>query len=109
MTSGGAGDWRSRGRRDAIPKPVSQTCPVAPLTNTWAGLRILVEQAPPVELAQCGREPDGEAQPLRQCQRAAQEARQRLAPRVREHQHGPPLMLRERQRPHGPGGIELRP
>jgi hypothetical protein len=72
-------------------------------------LEVLVEQAPPVELAQRGRQPDGEAQPLRQCQRAAQETRQRLAPRILQHQHGPPLVLRERQRPHGPGRIELCP
>jgi hypothetical protein len=69
---------------------------------------VLVDQAPPVELAQRHREPDGDAQPLRQCQRATQEARERLAPRVRKYEHGPPLVLDERQRPHGPGGIECR-
>ena len=37
-------------------------------------LDILVDQAPPVELAQRHREPDGNAQPLRQRQGAAQEA-----------------------------------
>ena len=66
-------------------------------------------QAAPVDLAERGRQPDGEAQPLRQRQRATQEARQRLAAGVLEHQHGPPLMLRERQRLHGPGGVERRP
>ena len=83
--------------------------PGRPVDEHMGRLDVLVDQAPPVELAQRGREPDGEAQPLRQRQRAAQAARQRLAAWVREHQHGPPLMLRERQRPYGPGGIELRP
>jgi hypothetical protein len=62
-----------------------------------------------VELAQCDREPDGDAQPLRDRQWAIQEVREWLAPRVGEHEHGPPLVLAERQRPHGPGGIERRP
>ena len=62
MNSGGAGDGRSRGRRDAMPKPVSQTWPVAPLTNTWAGLRSLWMQAPPVELAERRCQADGQAQ-----------------------------------------------
>ncbi len=41
MVSGGAGAWRSRGSREARPKPVSQTWPVAELTSTLAGLRSL--------------------------------------------------------------------
>jgi hypothetical protein len=72
-------------------------------------LDILVDQAPPVELAQRHREPNGDAQPLRYRQWAIQEARERLAPRVGEHEHGPPLVLDERERPHGPGGLERRP
>ena len=38
-------------------------------------LDVLVDQAAPVELAERGREPDGEAQDLRQLQRAAEQAR----------------------------------
>jgi hypothetical protein len=41
MNSGGSGAWRSRGRREAMPKPVSQTWPVAELTSTLAGLMSL--------------------------------------------------------------------
>ncbi len=62
-----------------------------------------------MELAQCDRETDGDAQPLLDRQRATQQARERLAPRVGEHEHGPPLVLDERQGPHGPGGIERGP
>jgi hypothetical protein len=52
---------------------------------------------------------DGErqAQAAADLHRRAQQQRERLAPRVREHQRGPPLVLDERERPHGPGGIEL--
>jgi hypothetical protein len=70
-------------------------------------LEILVDQAPPVQVAQRHREPNGDAQPLRQRHRATQETRERLAPRVGEHEHGPPLVRDERQRPHRPGGIEF--
>ena len=97
--------WQARG--DA--KARQPDLPSRLVDEHMGRLEVLVEQAPPVELAQRGRQPAGEAQPLRQRQRATQEARQRLAPRVREHQHGPPLMLRERQRLHGPGGVERRP
>jgi hypothetical protein len=41
MSSGGSGDWRSRGRREAMPKPVSQTWPVAELTRILLGLTSL--------------------------------------------------------------------
>ena len=41
MISGGSGAWRSRGRREAMPKPVSRTCPVAQFTRILAGLMSL--------------------------------------------------------------------
>ena len=41
MISGGSGAWRSRGRREAMPKPVSHTCPAAESTITLAGLMSL--------------------------------------------------------------------
>jgi hypothetical protein len=40
MNCGGASDWRSRGRRDAIPNPVSQTLSTSS-TSTFAGLMSL--------------------------------------------------------------------
>ncbi len=40
MISGGAGAWRSRGSRDAMPKPVSQTWPESS-TSTFSGLTSL--------------------------------------------------------------------
>src|SRR5258705_5989258 len=41
MVSGGAGDCRSRDRREAIPKPVSLTSPVVRFTRILAGLMSL--------------------------------------------------------------------
>jgi hypothetical protein len=38
IISGGSADWRSRGRREAIPKPVNQTAPLAESTRMLAGL-----------------------------------------------------------------------
>ena len=41
MVSGGSGACRSRGRREAMPKPVSRTSPVARFTRILAGLMSL--------------------------------------------------------------------
>ena len=41
MVSGGSGAWRSRGSREAMPKPVSRTCPSAQFTRILAGLMSL--------------------------------------------------------------------
>ena len=80
-----------------------------PVDEHMGRLDILVDQAPPVELAQRDREPDGDAQPLRYRQWAIQEARERLTPRVGEDEHGPPLVRGEGERPDGPAGVELGP
>ena len=96
-----------QGRRDA--KAQEPDLAGRPVDEHMGRLDILVNQAPPVQVAQRHREPNGDAQPLRYRQWAAQEARERLAPRIREYEHGPPLVLDERQGPHGPGGIERGP
>ncbi len=62
MTSGGSGDWRSRGRRDAMPKPVSQTSPVATSTRTLAGLMSLWMRPRSWNWPKRGRQADGDAQ-----------------------------------------------
>src|SRR5260221_13238683 len=41
MNSGGPGTWRSRERREAIPKPVSRARPVAGLRRTFGGFTSL--------------------------------------------------------------------
>ena len=56
MNSGGSGDWRSRGRRDAIPNPVSQTCPVVGIDEHIRRLDVLMDEPTSVEPAKCGRQ-----------------------------------------------------
>jgi len=51
MNSGGSADWRSRGNREAIPKPISHTWPVLGSIMTLAGFEVLVDEAPTVQLA----------------------------------------------------------
>jgi len=41
MNSGGSGDCRSRGSREAMPKPINHTWPVAAFTSVLAGLMSL--------------------------------------------------------------------
>ena len=62
MDSGGSGDWRSRGSREAIPNPVSQTWAVAALTRTLAGLMSLWISPAACTLADAPRDADREAQ-----------------------------------------------
>ena len=59
MTSGGSGAWRSRGRREAMPKPVSQ--PGQSRVDEHIGwLDVLVDEAAPVDLAERSRHADGQ-------------------------------------------------
>ena len=64
MISGGAGDWRSRGRRDAIPNPVSHTLPV--VDEHIGRLDVLMDEAAPMNVAERCRQVDGEMQEVRQ-------------------------------------------
>ena len=109
MNSGGSGDWRSRGRREAMPKPVSHTSPVARFTRILAGLTSLWIEAAPMQLAERSRHADGQAQKLCQFHRSSKQSIQRLAARVGEYEHRPPLVRCERERPNCPPGIELGP
>ena len=51
MISGGAGAWRSRGSRDAMPKPVSHTWP-ASVDEHVLGLDVFVDQTALVGMAE---------------------------------------------------------
>ena len=72
-------------------------------------LDVLVDDASLMHLADRGHEWNGDAQELRHPERHAQEAIERLAPRVFEHQRHPPPAGGECQRPRGPVGIERGP
>ena len=107
MTSGGAGAWRSRGRREAMPKPVSQTSPVGDVDQDVGRLDVLVDKAAPVQLSERGRQRDGEAEKSRQLQRLAQHPLEGLAAGVLQHQHPTAVVADECQRARRPGWIEL--
>ena len=106
MTSGGAGAWRSRGRREAMPKPVSQTSPCG-VDQDVGRLDVLVDEAAPVHLAERRRERDGDAQELRHLQRPAEQAIERLAAGILEHQHRAAVVARKRERSHRPFSIKF--
>ena len=63
MISGGAGAWRSRGSRDAMPKPVSQTWPASPLSTHEhvLGLDVFVDQTALVGMAERRCQVNGKA------------------------------------------------
>ena len=72
MISGGAGAWRSRGSRDAMPKPVSHTWP----ESAWfqgdehvLGLDVFVDQTALVDMAERRCQVNGKAQKTRQIER----------------------------------------
>jgi hypothetical protein len=72
-------------------------------------LDVFVDQALPMELAKRRRQADGQAQKLGQCHGASQPSIERLAARVGEDERLPPVVEGERERAHGPRGIELGP
>src|SRR5580692_3688024 len=83
MTSGGAGAWRSYGRREA--------------------------KATPVDLAERCRQANGDTQDPTQIQplAALKNLIKRLTPGVREYEDRPPFMTSERQGPGCPCGIKF--
>ena len=92
-----------------MPKPSEPDLAGRIVDEHMGRLDILVDQAPPVELAQRDREPNGDAQPLRYRQWATQQPRERLAAGVGEDEHRPPLVRGEGERPDGPAGVKLGP
>ena len=106
MTSGGSGAWRSRGSRDAMPKPVSRTLPAAS-TSTFAGLMSLWmrprwwtwRSAADREMARRRNLPISSG--------SAEQPVERLAAGILEQQHGPPRFAHELQRPHRPRPVQF--
>ena len=107
MVSGGAGDCRSRDRREAMPKPVSLMSSLVALHEDIGRLDVLVDKAAPVHLAEGGRDGDGEAQEASHLQRRAEQPVERLAARILEHQHGPAAVAPKFQRPCRPRPVQL--
>ena len=89
MTSGGSGGCRSRGRRDAIPKPVRRTSSPPLVHQNISRFDIFVDGAALVHLANSCGHADGEAQETLNIHRHAEEPAEQLAPGILEHQNGP--------------------
>ena len=67
MNSGGSGPWRSRRRREAIPKADEPDLTRRGIDQNIGRLQILVNQLLFVQPAKCCCETDGEAQELLTC------------------------------------------
>ena len=109
MTSGGTGAWCSRGRREAMPKPVSHTPPLAGVHQDVGRLDVLVDQPACVHLGDGVGKRDGDAQERRDIQRLAEQPLERLPAGVLEHQGGPDLATDESDRTRRPVGVEVNP
>jgi hypothetical protein len=107
MNSGGSGACRSRGRRDAMPNPVSLTSPVARFTRIFAGLIILVQKLALIRLAKRGDDAERNFQEAAHRHRRAGPTVQRLATLILEQECRAPVFLAKFQRPHRPGGVQL--
>jgi hypothetical protein len=109
MNSGGSGDWRSRGRRDAMPKPVSQTRPVAESTSTLAGFDVLVDQPASVELTKCARQGHCESEkcPISMGWRTRRSSGSPSC--VIDHEHRLSALAHQFQRPQCPRTVQVLP
>ena len=110
MISGGAGAWRSRGSRDAMPKPVSQTWP-AVVDEHVLGLEVFVDQTMLVGMAERRCQVNGKGQKTRQIERLVpvplKNAVERLTARIGKNKDCPPFVTRERQRLRRPRGLKF--
>jgi hypothetical protein len=68
-----------------------------------------MDEALGVEAAERGGEANSDAQKGRHRHRPSQQSIERLAARVGEDEHRPPLVRGEGERPDGPPGVELGP
>ena len=107
MNSGGSGDWRSRGRREAMPKPVSRTLPSGGVDEHIGRLDVLVDQPASVELPDCAGQRHGESEELSDLHRLPDEAIERLASCVVDHQHRLPALAHEFHRPQCPRTVQV--
>ena len=107
MTSGGAGAWRSRGRREAMPKARKPRLAGYGVHQNIRRLDVLMDEAALVNLGKRRGDADGEAQKRHNLQGLPEEPQQRLAAGVLDQERKPPLVRLQSQGPGGPGRIEL--
>ena len=103
MNSGGAGDWRSRGNREAIPQPINQARPVAGSIIMLAGLTSLWTRP---RMCSCLRAPREGSFPIPRVFPAVDRAARLLDPRGGDRSS---LVLRELKGPNCPRRIQLSP
>ena len=106
MNSGGSGDWRSRGRREAMPKPVSRTARCR-VDEDIGWLDVLMDEPASVELTECAGQGHCESEKLSDLHRLADEAIERLASCVVDNQHGLPAFAHELQWPQCPRAVQV--
>ena len=107
MVSGGSGACRSRDRRDAMPNPVSRTCPSAQSHHNVSWLDVFVDEPALMKLAQSRGNSDSQAQEASYLHGLTEQTVERLAAQIIEHQHGPTGVAHEGQRPRRPCPVEL--
>ena len=107
MTSGGSGAWRSRGRREAMPKPVSRARPSAQFTRILAGLTSLWTRPRWCALPSAAAMPMARRRKRPDLHRRADEPLERLAARILEQQRRPTAFAGKLQRPRRPCAVEL--
>ena len=107
IDSGGAGACRSRGRREAIPKPVSLTSPVVRLTRIFAGLMSLWTRPRRWTCVRAAATAMARRRKLVHLHGHAEQSVQRLAACVLEHQHHPAAFADELERSHRPRPVQL--
>ena len=90
-----------------MPKPVSQTPPLAASTRILAGLMSLWISPRSCTLAERRRERDRDAQEMRYVQRPAEQPIERLAAGILEHQRHAVVVVRQRDRSRRPVSIKF--
>ena len=110
IISGGAGAWRSRGNRDAMPNPVSQT-PASVVDEDIGRLDVFMDETLRMDLAERCRQANGDAQSARQVDWSVliplKNQIQTLTARILKYEDRPPFMASERERLRCPLWIEV--
>ena len=107
MNSGGSTDCLSRVSRDAIPKPVSRTSPLAVFTRMLAGLMSLWIRPRWCTLPRAAATPTAMRRKPSHLHRRAEEPAEQLAAGILEHQNGTAAISHKLERPHRPIGVQL--
>ena len=109
MSSGGSAVWRSRGRRDAMPKPVRRTSPFVRVDEDVAGFDVLVNETAVMHARDSVGDGDGQSQERSDRQAWADHLGRAAWLRGLEHQHRLAAFAHQLERPECPLRIEVVP